>query len=151
MGEEIELKLKETMNNYKGTLTLLIRKNGKVIEEIKEHNLIVDSGKVRLAQLLAGQSTAAIKYVGIGSGEDQALATDTQLKDQQLIPITETSIVGTTAHFDFFIGTGVADGAIIHEFGLFCADETMFSHRVRTGKIEKEADMEIKGYWEIEI
>ena len=51
--------------------------------------------------------------------------------------------------FNFTIGTNVANGMAIREFGLFFADGTIFSRRVRASAIGKESDIEITGYWEI--
>ena len=83
--------------------------------------------------------------------EDEA---DTELAEQQLFELTETSVDGRDAKFEFVIGEDEANGLDIREFGLFCADGTMFSHRVRrneeTGKVSvigKDVDIELRGYW----
>ena len=47
------------------------------------------------------------------------------------------------------IATNVANGMAIREFGLFFADNTLFSRRVRKSTIGKEDDIQITGYWEI--
>ena len=145
------MKLSDKLKQTEGRITLQVYRSGKLTKTFTEHNMIVDAGKKRMAELIAGVSTAAIKYIGLGSGDSAAATTDTGLQEQQLYPVTQTTITGTTARFDFFIAVDQANGLTIHEFGLFCADESMFSHRVREGKIVKEADMELRGYWEIEI
>ena len=145
------MKLSDRLKQTEGRITVQIYRSGRLYKTITEHNMIVDAGKKRMADLIAGKSTAAIKYIGLGSGEAAAATSDINLQDQQLYPLTQASITGTTARFDFFITTNQANGLTIHEFGLFCADEVMFSHRVREGKIVKENDMELRGYWKIEI
>lgn len=131
----------------KGEFHLSIYRNGALEKEIDDHNLVVDSGRVRLAELAAGKSTAYITQIGIGSGSTPEAAEDTQLAEQQLYPLTDASVDGRDARFDFLIDNSQANGLAIHEFGLFCSDGVMFSHRVRDGVIEKAADIQIKGYW----
>lgn len=131
----------------RGDFHLAVYKDGEIIDHIDDHNLVVDAGRIRLAELAAGKSSACITKIGVGSGNAQEAATDTELVEQQLFPLTSASVDGRDARFDFLIDNSQANGLKIHEFGLFCADGTMFSHRVRTGLIEKEDDIQIKGYW----
>lgn len=131
----------------KGDFHLAVYKDGKIISRIDDHNLVVDAGRIRLAELAAGKSSACITKIGVGSGSTAEAADDTELEGQQLFPLTSATVDGRDARFDFLIDNSQANGLKIHEFGLFCADGTMFSHRVRTGLIEKEDDIQIKGYW----
>ena len=150
MEGEHDLKLKDELKNCKGVLALCVRKNGRVIERWQDHNLIVDAGRIRMAELLGGTKAGQhVTHIGIGSGSVQADPGDINLTNRTLVPVKAVSIDGKTAHFDFFIGTDAGNGTAIREFGLFCADGTMFSRRVRSGTIEKEPDIEIEGYWEI--
>lgn len=148
------LKFEDTPQVVRGDFHLQIFRKGKPIENIDDHNLVVYSGRERLAQLLSGNSTHAVTHVGVGSGAADELDTDTELMDQQLFPLTSRTVEGRDARFDFLIGENEANGLAIREFGLFCADGTMFSHRVRRRKdtgaasvIEKEDDISIAGYW----
>ena len=131
----------------RGDFHLAVYKDGKIIDRIDDHNLVVDAGRIRLAELAAGKSSACITKIGVGSGSTAEAADDTELEGQQLFPLASASVDGRDARFDFLIDNSQANGLKIHEFGLFCADGTMFSHRVRTGLIEKEDDIQIKGYW----
>lgn len=131
----------------RGDFHLAVYKDGKIIDRIDDHNLVVDAGRIRLAELAAGKSSACITKIGVGSGSTAEAADDTELEGQQLFPLTSATVDGRDARFDFLIDNSQANGLKIHEFGLFCADGTMFSHRVRTGLIEKEDDIQIKGYW----
>ena len=131
----------------RGDFHLAVYKDGEIIDRIDDHNLVVDAGRIRLAELAAGKSSACITKIGGGSGSTAEAADDTELEGQQLFPLTSASVDGRDARFDFLIDNTQANGLKIHEFGLFCADGTMFSHRVRTGLIEKEDDIQIKGYW----
>ena len=131
----------------RGDFHLAVYKDGKIIDRIDDHNLVVDAGRIRLAELAAGKSSACITKIGVGSGSTAEAADDTELEGQQLFPLASASVDGRDARFDFLIDNSQANGLKIHEFGLFCADGVMFSHRVRTGLIEKEDDTQIKGYW----
>jgi len=138
----------------RGDFHLEILRNGKPIEEVHDHNLVVDSGRVRLAELISANSTSPVAYLGIGTSGDEEQASDTELQDQLLLPLTNRSVDGKNARFDFYIQEGQANGMAIREFALFCEDRTMFSHRVRRRKdtgeaavIEKMDDISIKGYW----
>ena len=131
----------------RGDFHLAVYKGGEIIDLVDDHNLVVDAGRIRLAELAAGKSGSCITKIGVGSGSATEAADDTELEGQQLFPLTSASVDGRDARFDFLIDNSQANGLEIHEFGLFCADGTMFSHRVRTGLIEKEDDIQIKGYW----
>lgn len=131
----------------KGEFHITVYKDGVSVKQIDDHNLVVDSGRVRLAQLAAGTSTDYITQIGLGSGSAAETAEDTQLEEQQLFPLTGASVDGRDARFDFQIDNSQANGLAIREFGLFCRDDVMFSHRVRDGVIEKAADIQLKGYW----
>ncbi|MCI7055788.1 MAG: hypothetical protein MR866_02055 [Selenomonadaceae bacterium] len=131
----------------RGDFHLAVYKGGEIIDRVDDHNLVVDAGRIRLAELAAGKSSACITKIGVGSGSTAEAADDTELEGQQLFPLTSATVDGRDARFDFLIDNSQANGLKIHEFGLFCADGTMFSHRVRTGLIEKEDDIQIKGYW----
>lgn len=138
----------------RGEFHIEVRRKGTLIDEFHDHNLVVDAGRTRLAELAAGKSDKFITHIGVGSGGEMEDESDTALTDQQLFEITEASVDGRDAKFEFIIGEDQANGLDIREFGLFCADGTMFSHRVRrseeTGKVSvigKDFDIEIHGYW----
>lgn len=141
------MKLEDRAPTVKGEFHIKILRGGRLIRDVEDHNLVVDSGRIRTAELAGGLSSAYISQIGIGTGAEPETATDTALTDQQLFPVSATSIDGRDLRFDFTIGEDQANGLAIREFGLFCADGTMFSHRVRSGVIEKADDMQIIGYW----
>lgn len=145
------MKLEDTAHNVTGDIHLKICRNSKVIEEINEHNLVVDAGRKRLAALAAGKvgnyTESYITHIGLGSGSDTETVNDTELENQQLFPLTSVEVNGRDVQCNFFIADNEAVGLSIHELGLFCTDGTMFSHRVRQGIIEKYEDIEIRGYW----
>ena len=131
----------------KGEFHIDVFKDGRCVDSYGDHNLVVESGRIRLAELAAGKSSAYITQIGIGEGSTTEKDTDTALENQMLFPLNDASVTDRDARVDFSIDNTQGNGLKIHEFGLFCADGTMFSHRVRKGAIEKENDITIKGYW----
>lgn len=144
----------DTQKTCRGEFFIEVWKNGKPMEDFHNHNLVVNVGRERLARLAAGLSQKHITQIGVGTGTEIETETDTVLKDQQLFPLSNISVDGRDAKFEFVIGENEANGMAITEFGLFCADDSMFSHRVRRdedsgkiGVIDKMDDMELRGYW----
>ena len=145
------MKLEDTSKPVTGEIHLKVYRRGEILSEIDDHNLVVDAGRKRLANLAAGKvstySNSYITHVGVGSGSTVETVNDTELENQQLFALTSTEVNGRDVKCNFQIANDEAVGLSIHELGLFCADGTMFSHRVRLGVIEKYDDIEIKGYW----
>lgn len=139
--------LKDKVKPVTGEVHFRVYKQGKIIDSFDDHNLVVDAGRIRLANLAAGKTTAAITHIGVGSGSTVENVADTELENQQLFPLTSIEVNGRDVQCNFFIANNQAIGLKIREFGLFCADGTMFSHRVRKGVIEKYEDIQIAGYW----
>lgn len=137
----------DTAKPCKGEFHVDVYKDGKKVETFADHNLVVETGRVRLAELAAGISADYITQIGVGEGAETEADTDTALTNQALFPLDKAGVTGRDARFDFSIDNTQANGLKIHEFGLFCADGTMFSHRVRKGVIEKAEDIQIRGYW----
>ena len=140
---------KEQLNSMRGSVELKIYRNG-VLEEIeREHNLIVTAGRSKLAKMLGGGYAGGINRVGVGTGSTPAADTDKGLTSPVYIPVKSVEYSTAKVRFNFVIGTSDANGVNIRELGLFFADNTMFSRRVRKSVIGKEADLQITGYWEI--
>lgn len=137
----------EDIQRCRGEFHIEVRRRGKVIKTFGDHNLVVNSGRVRLAELAAGKNDKYITQIGLGTGSAAETEDDTALENQRLFPLSASSVDGRDARFDFVIGENDANGLAIREFGLFCSDGTMFTHRVRRGVIEKESDIELHGYW----
>ena len=139
--------LVDTTKPCKGEFHIDVFKGGRPLCSFGDHNLVVEAGRIRLAELASGLSTDYISQIGVGDGAETEKDTDTALSNQMLFPLDKASVTGRDARFDFSIDNTQANGLKIHEFGLFCKDGMMFSHRVRKGIIEKEDDIQIRGYW----
>ena len=154
----MQIILQDPAGDCRGEFCIKVYKKGKLQEEYADHNLVVRGGRKRLAELAAGLSGAHISYIGVGSGTVKEAEDDTALTEQHLFPLTGATVTGLDARFDFVVLETQANGLSIREFGLFCTDKTMFTHRVRifadseTGEervltIDKGNDIEIRGYW----
>lgn len=152
------MRFEDSTKNVTGEIHLKVYQKNKLVKQIDEHNLVVDAGRRRLAELAAGKigsySESYITHIGLGSGSEIEKVGDTELENQQLFPLTSVELNGRDVKCNFFIGDNEANGLSIRELGLFCADGTMFSHRVRrdeetgeVGVIEKFSDIELKGFW----
>ena len=145
------MKLEDVSHAVTGEIHLEVRRDNKTIAEFNDHNLVVDAGRKRLAALAAGQVgnyvESYISHIGLGSGSNEETINDTSLENQQLFPLTSIEVDGRDVKCNFFIADSEAIGLSIRELGLFCADGTMFSHRVRQGVIQKYEDIELKGFW----
>lgn len=145
------MRLEDTSHAVTGEIHLEVCRNNKIISTFNDHNLVVDAGRKRLASLAAGKVgnyvESYISHIGLGSGSNEETINDTKLENQQLFPLTSIEVNGRDVKCNFFIADSEAIGLSIRELGLFCADGTMFSHRVRQGVIQKYEDIELKGYW----
>lgn len=145
----MEVQEKERLDHMRGTVALRIYRNGVLEEEDKDHNLIVTAGRSKLAKLLGGGYAGAINRIGVGTGSTPAADGDKGLTNAVYIPVSSVEYGDAKVRFNFVIGSSDANGMSIRELGLFFADGTIFSRRVRKSVIGKEDDLQITGYWEI--
>lgn len=148
------ISIEDDIAKVSGDIHLQIYRKGHLIDTVDDHNLVVDAGRQRLAELITGQSSSIINQVGFGSSSNEESGNDTELQDQLLFPLRPIEIGGITskvegldAIFYFTLEEHEAVGLSIRELGLFCDDDCMFSHRVRRGEIFKDSDIAIKGTW----
>ena len=57
----------------RGDFHLAVYKGGEIIDRVDDHNLVVDAGRIRLAELAAGKSGSCITKIGVGSGSSGRL------------------------------------------------------------------------------
>lgn len=128
---------------------------GNVVDEYKDHNMIVNGAKSAMAYLVSSaRQDKVITKFGVGVGTAEATPGDTSLTLPHMNFITgfdyPESMEGTVDRvcFHWSLDYAEANGMSISEFGLFCADGTMFAHKVR-GQITKEEDLKFAGDWTI--
>ena len=135
-----------------GVLNLKVIENGTVVETFQEKNLIVNGGRAAIAELIgAATSGKAVNTIGFGTGATLPELTDTALTGQFTKPVGFVSYpANETVQFDFTLEVGENNGVTIREFGLFCADGTLFSRKVRAA-IEKTSAIRLEGFWTIQF
>lgn len=134
----------------RGDFHLELFRGGKLIETIDEPNLIVSLARSQLAHLIAGDgANRHINHIGFGIGTGAASPNNTGLTGAFFKPVTGVSYpeVGK-AEFSWSLSTAEANGLAITEFGLRCADNTLFARKVRAA-IQKDADLSLSGTWTI--
>lgn len=155
---------REQLKDLSGQLHFDVYRGGKLYKSETVKNLIVTTGRNNLAKLLGGSTGMHVTHIGIGTGGDAAVSTDTALTGVVKVAVSETR-VGTNlmapdkttfddlkiVQFHFRIGLDVGVGMSIAEYGLFCADNTLFSRIVRASAFTKTAIDAIEGYWQIQF
>lgn len=135
----------------RGIFRLDIRRaDGSLIERIEEHNLIVNGAKNQLARLVAGDAAGRhITEIGFGTGTTAANPNDTTLISAYWKNVLSVSYPGIgQVAFTWSLATAEANGKAITEFGLRCADGTLFARKVRA-PIHKSDDLSLNGTWTI--
>lgn len=146
-----------------GVLELQVFDNGKLIDTIKEKNLIVNSGRTlmleRFVTDIVGADNFEMSNIIFGTGQAPVAQSNdiSTFVDYFMVPITSKSlnVLGTSAvaQFNFTVSTSVGNGKNIYEFGLLAGDPEvlamLFSRRVRTAPITKTNTMSFTGTWSI--
>lgn len=134
----------------RGEFRLTLYRHGLPVAEIVEPNLIIDGAKNQLARLVGGSGAGRhITHIGFGVGTSAAAPGNTGLTGAFWKPVTSVSYPATgQAAFAWSLSTAEANGLAITEFGLRCADGTLFARKVRN-PIHKSDDLSLTGVWTI--
>lgn len=128
----------------------LRRADGSLIEAIDEANLIVNGAKDQLARLAGGNGSGRhITHIGFGVGTGAASPNDAGLTGAFWKAISSVGYPATgQVAFSWTLSTAEANGMAITEFGLRCADGTLFARKTRQ-PIHKSDDLSLTGTWTI--
>lgn len=132
-------------NSVNGAIVYDIFKNGVLIEHVEDHNLVVNGGRTRLAQLISGKSTSFITQIGFGTGSVNPSLEDTTLDNLRTINISSSAVDGQSVTFNWFLDENTCNGMNITEFALFASDGVMITHQVRGRVIGKDVDITVSG------
>jgi hypothetical protein len=138
-----------------GILTYKVyRHRGKakeLIDEFYDHNLIVNGARDQMARLIAGDFTKRnITKISFGTNGAEPTVADTTITNaftKNVAGFTYPAMGQVTISWNLL--TSEDNGQAILEFGLVCADNTLFSRRVRANPIYKASDISIEGQWTI--
>jgi hypothetical protein len=136
-----------------GNFHLSVWKGGKLVEESGDHNMIVDGARVEMAHLASGDvEDRHIAAIALGTNGAEADTEDTEITEPfvKAVESVEYPAPGQV-RFNWLITDGEANGMAIMEFGLLCADGTLYARYVREKPLNKENDFLLEGDWTIEF
>ena len=144
------MKFQDSIDALAGHFYCEVRRGDVLVAVIDEKNLIVNGAKNQLARLIGGAGTSRhITQIGFGIGQAAAMPGNTALTSPYIKAIgsVEYPAIGQV-RFNWSLSTAEMNGVAITEFGLICADGTLFSRKQRA-PIEKESDLSLTGSWTI--
>ena len=143
------MKITDTIG-LKGIFEIKIYQKGRLIEEYRDENMIMNVAKEALAKLIGGDGSGkTITKIGFGTNGNGPSPDDTSLTNAYIKNITSKSYPQINqVRFNFTLATSEANGKSIREFGLICSDNTLFARKTR-GVIEKSDDISLEGSWTI--
>jgi hypothetical protein len=133
-----------------GFLKLTAYSEGEKIWEREEHNLIVSTGYGNLFSLLSGTTGKHISKVQIGTNSTAVSSADTAITNPVDLAITSYTASDSSLIIKFALNGSTGNGTTFNEFGLICADGSLFSRRVWAA-IPKVAELSLEGVWTIKI
>jgi len=138
---------------FKGTFEMNVFKKGKLIENYKNHNLIVDIGLNQISKLLAGDVVGrSITKIAFGTDGTLPVPNDTFITDvfsKDLVNFEFPDL--SKIQFNWELLDSENNGMAIREFGLLTQDGLLFARIIRESAINKEDDISIFGKWTIEF
>ncbi len=145
------IQLLEHSDRARGTLAYNVYWRGRLIESVREENLIVDNMKTMMSHLVAGDTTnRTITKIGFGSDGTSPIASNTTLTDLYARTIGAASYpTSSSVQFAWELQSTEANGLSIREFALLSANNGMFARRTRATAIVKTSDISLTGTWGI--
>lgn len=129
----------------------VLDRDGKVVAAYSDNNMIVNLARVAMSMLVSEgmETNKIITRFGVGTGSQTATPADTELTDPYANDIIGHDFPEPgTVRFFWKLGYDEANDKNISEFGLFCADGSLFSRKVRS-PIFKANDLAFEGEWSI--
>lgn len=115
-----------------------------------DKNMVMTKGKENIARLFAGETGLHATHVGFGTSATPASPDDADLSGKVTKEISSREYnTPTSVRCHFELEEDDAVGMNIREFGLFCADGSLFSRRTRPEGLQKTNQESIRGYWQI--
>ena len=136
----------------RGDFRIQVYRRGRLIERYEDHNLIVDGAREAMAQLIVEDVEKRITHVALGTNGATPAPDDTEITEAFVKPITGFFYPAPgQVKTAWNLLVSEANGLAIIEFGLVCADGTLFARKIREKPkpIYKEDDISIDGQWTI--
>lgn len=133
-----------------GVFHCKIFKNGELIEEYTDNNVVVNNAKIKIANSLISTSIPGVSKIGLGTSNTAPSVTDSSLTGLFTKTIVSATNITNGAEFNWQILTSEANGFTYQEFGLMFSDGSLFARK--TGiTIAKNSTISITGKWTITI
>ncbi len=133
----------------KGEIHLKVFQHGKIVDEYRVKNLVVDGGKDAIARLVSNDDPMKyINKIGFGEGNSTPVSSDVSLTNQFLKSFGSVSYPAVNQlQVNWTCTTLECNGMTIREFGLFCSDGTLFARRLALSPIVKNNTISLSGTW----
>jgi hypothetical protein len=145
----MKLVFRETMPPMSGRFKMRMYRRGQLIEQWQDHNLIVSSASNAVTKLISGLGAGKeISSIAFGTSGNIPTPDDTAITNPFIKPILSVSFPAVNeAEFKWHLLASEANGIAIIEFGLLCADGTLYARKIRNKAIPKEPDISLEGEW----
>jgi hypothetical protein len=143
--------LVEKVRPLRGIFEFDVIQDGKVIRHVRDGNLIVDGARVEMAHLIGGDGTnRQIAKIAFGTNGTAANVTDTEITDAFEKAVSGHAYPETgQVQFAWSLAKTENNNQAIMEFGLLCADGTLFARFVLDEPINKQSVFALQGTWTI--
>jgi hypothetical protein len=133
----------------RGEFWMKVYRKGRLIEEYEDRNIIVDGARSAIARLISGDGAGKnINRIAFGTSNAAPSPDNTAITGAFAKNFIGYSYPMTgQVLFSWDLLTTEANGKGILEFGLLCADGTLFARKTRTKPLEKDSDISIEGQW----
>ena len=133
----------------RGAFRMRVYRRGKLIETFEDSNLIVKGARSAMEQLLAGNVEGkSVACIAFGTSGNVPTPDDTIITNPFTKPLTGVSFPETGGvEFSWDLLSTEANGKAIMEFGLLCADGTLYARKHRITPINKDSDIAVEGQW----
>jgi hypothetical protein len=151
MGEKkTQIKFSE-MPFLRGRLYYTVYRNGVPVESFADSNLIVNTARLQMAHLVAGDVTGrSINRIAVGTNGDVPLLADTEITKAFIKKVDGFEYPAIDrVKINWKILQAEANGMAIREFGLLTENGALFARRIRDSPLNKESDISIEGEWVI--
>lgn len=147
------MKLADVVSRPTGTLEVIVRRRGQIIDHWIDRNLVVDASKGPLAHLLGGDVAGySVTQIAFGTNGTPPVAGNTAITGaytKALDGHTYPSI--SSVSYNFSLAAAEDNGMAIFEFGLLCANGTLFARKTRASVLNKASDITLAGTWVIQF
>jgi hypothetical protein len=136
-------------SKMRGEFGMKVYRKGILIEEYEDHNIIVNGARSVVARLISGNGTGKnINRIAFGTSGAAPSPDNTTIIGAFIKNLSSYSYpVAGQVLFVWDLSTTEANGKSILEFGLLCADDTLFARKTRAKPLEKDSDISIEGRW----